>query len=56
MHATSKPVNDLTPLNQDHQESVFEKRSDHLAWIYGKGDFKRFSQTGLACIDPESFT
>ncbi|KAI9653999.1 MAG: hypothetical protein M1821_006860 [Bathelium mastoideum] len=36
-------------------EFTFEKHSDHLAWMCPKGEFKRFSQTGLSSINPEHF-
>ncbi|CAL8578068.1 hypothetical protein XPA_003869 [Xanthoria parietina] len=55
LQATYQPVIDLDPLNHFHEPSTFEKHSDHLAWMCPKGEFKRFSQTGLASINPENF-
>lgn len=55
LQATFKPLTDMDPLHHEHQDSTFEKHSDHLAWMCPKGDFKRFSQTGLSSINPENF-
>ncbi|KAI9683797.1 MAG: hypothetical protein M1822_005987 [Bathelium mastoideum] len=55
MQATFKPVIDLGPELFQHMDSTFEKHSDHLAWMCPKGEFKRFSQTGLSSINPENF-
>ncbi|KAL8724367.1 MAG: hypothetical protein Q9166_007988 [cf. Caloplaca sp. 2 TL-2023] len=55
LQATFQPLIDLVPLDHKHQPSTFEKHSDHLAWMCPKGEFKRFSQTGLASINPENF-
>ena len=55
LQATFKPLEDMDPLELNHQPSNFECHSDHLAWMCSKGDFKRFSQTGLESIDPENF-
>ncbi|KAL9634420.1 MAG: hypothetical protein Q9204_003008 [Flavoplaca sp. TL-2023a] len=55
LQSTYQPVIDLEPLDHNHQPSTFEKHSDHLAWMCPKGEFKRFSQTGLKCINPENF-
>ena len=46
---------DLKPLSHQHMDSGFDKHSDHLTWMCPKGDFKRFSQTGLTSINPENF-
>ena len=56
LQATFQPVIDLKPLEHFHLPSTFEKHSDHLSWMCPKGDFKRFSQTGLTSINPENFT
>ena len=53
--ATFKPFTDMKPLSHNHQASTFEKHSDHLSWVCPKGEFKRFSQTGLASINPDNF-
>ena len=50
-----KPLLDLGPLYQEYQPSTFEKHSEHLAWMCGKGDYKRLSQIGLTDINPENF-
>ena len=55
LQATFKPLIDMGPLHHNHQPSTFEKHSDHLSWMCPKGEFKRFSQTGLASINPENF-
>lgn len=56
LQATFQPLIDLDPLDHMHQPSTFEKHSDHLSWMCPKGDFKRFSQTGLTSIHPEHFS
>ncbi|KAL8805833.1 MAG: hypothetical protein Q9182_001745 [Xanthomendoza sp. 2 TL-2023] len=56
LHATFKPLIDSDPLDYLHQPSTFEKHSDHLAWMCPKGEFKRFSQTGLTSINPDNFS
>lgn len=56
LQKTFKPIaEDLNPLSHQHMDSGFDKHSDHLAWMCPKGDFKRFSQTGLTSINPENF-
>lgn len=55
LQETFKPLIDMAPLHHEHGPSSFEQHSDHLAWMCPKGDFKRFSQTGLASINPENF-
>ena len=55
LQATFKPLIDLGPLEHMHQDSTFEAHSDHLGWMCPKGEFKRFSQTGLQSINPENF-
>ena len=35
--------------------TTFETHSDHLAYLCDKGEFKRFSQTGLLSFSPENF-
>ena len=55
LQETFKPLTDLVPLHHEHGPSTFEEHSDHLGWMCPKGDFKRFSQTGLASIHPENF-
>ena len=55
LQATFKPLTDMKPLSHNHQSSTFEKHSDHLSWMCPKGEFKRFSQTGLASINPDNF-
>ena len=55
LQATFRPLIDLESLHHEFQPSTFETHSDHLGWMCSKGDFKRFSQTGLASINPENF-
>ena len=55
LQATFKPLTDMSPLHHEHMPSTFEKHSDHLGWMCPKGDFKRFSQTGLLAINSENF-
>lgn len=55
LQATFKPLIDMEPLHHNHQSSTFEEHSDHLSWMCPKGEFKRFSQTGLASINPKKF-
>ncbi|KAL9003412.1 MAG: hypothetical protein Q9188_003717 [Gyalolechia gomerana] len=55
LQATFQPLIDLGPLDHAHQPSTFESHSDHLSWMCYKGDFKRFSQTGLRSINPDNF-
>ncbi|KAL8649730.1 MAG: hypothetical protein Q9210_004228 [Variospora velana] len=55
LQKTFKPMIDLDPLDYNHLPSTFDKHSDHLSWMCSKGDFKRFSQTGLRSINPENF-
>ncbi|KAL8750829.1 MAG: hypothetical protein Q9184_006276 [Pyrenodesmia sp. 2 TL-2023] len=55
LQMTFKPMTDLIPLEHNHVPSTFDKHSDHLGWMCPKGDFKRFSQTGLKSINPEHF-
>ena len=54
LQATFKPLIDMGPSEHAHLPSTFDKHSDHLGWMLPKGDFKRFSQTGLASIDPKN--
>ena len=56
LQATFKPLTDMNPSEHAHLPSTFDKHSDHLGWMCPKGDFKRFSQTGLASINPENFS
>ena len=56
LQATFKPLIDMGPLEHAHLPSTFDKHSDHLGWMCPKGDFKRFSQTGLVSINPENFS
>ena len=56
LQATFKPLTDMNPLEHQHLSSTFDKHSDHLAWMCPKGEFKRFSQTGLVSISPENFS
>lgn len=56
LQATFKPLIDMGPLEHTYLPSTFDKHSDHLGWMCPKGDFKRFSQTGLASINPENFS
>ena len=55
LQATFKPLTDLDPLSHQYMDSTFDKHSDHLAWMCPKGEYKRFSQTGLASIHPSNF-
>ncbi|KAL9030053.1 MAG: hypothetical protein Q9196_001789 [Gyalolechia fulgens] len=55
LHATFQPLIEMGPLEHVHQPSTFENHSDHLNWMCHKGDFKRFSQTGLHSINPDHF-
>ncbi|RYP23001.1 hypothetical protein DL767_008926 [Monosporascus sp. MG133] len=50
-----QPLVDVGPLQQVLMPSTFDKHSDHLDWICAKGDFKRFSQAGLAGWSTEKF-
>ncbi|MCJ1311794.1 hypothetical protein MMC25_005467 [Agyrium rufum] len=50
-----RPLLDLEPMMQMQNTSTFETHSDHLAYLCDKGDFKRFSQTGLQSFSPEHF-
>lgn len=50
-----KPLVDLAPLMQMQMKSTFETHSDHLGFLCDKGEFKRFSQTGLAGYAPKNF-
>ncbi|KAK6949009.1 hypothetical protein Daesc_009081 [Daldinia eschscholtzii] len=43
-----QPLIDIGPLQQTLAPSTFDKHSDHLDWVCAEGDFKRFTQTGLA--------
>lgn len=55
LQATFKPIIDLRPDFHQHMDSTFDKHSDHLGWMCPKGEFKRFSQTGLSSINSENF-
>ena len=55
LEATFKPLIDMGPLEHAQLPCTFDKHSDHLSWMCSKGDFKRFSQTGLKSIHPENF-
>ena len=55
LQATFKPLIDLDPLSHQHMDSTFLTHSDHLDWMLPKGEFKRFSQTGMKSINPENF-
>ena len=55
LQATFKPLIDLEPLEHAHRDSTFVEHSDHLAWMCPKGEYKRFSQTGLNSIHSENF-
>ncbi len=55
LQATFKPLIDMGPLHHNYQSSTFDKHSDHLSWTCVKGDYKRFSLTGLQSINPENF-
>ncbi|KAI2615209.1 FAD-binding domain-containing protein [Hypoxylon sp. NC1633] len=50
-----QPLVDVGPVQQMLVPSTFDKHSDHLDWICAEGDFKRFSQTGLAGWDTKNF-
>lgn len=52
---TFKPLLTSGPVSAQHQDSSFKVHSDHLGWMCPKGEFKRFSQTGLHSIHPENF-
>ncbi|KAI0122731.1 FAD-binding domain-containing protein [Daldinia grandis] len=43
-----QPLVDVGPVQQMLAPSTFDKHSDHLDWVCAEGDFKLFSQTGLA--------
>ena len=55
LQATFKPLIDMGPLQDMYLPSTFDKHSDHVDGMCSKGDFKRFSQTGLPSINPENF-
>ena len=55
MSQVFKPLLDVGPFVQMQNPSIFETRSDHLAHLCEKGDFKRFSQTGLTSFSPQQF-
>ncbi|RYP49056.1 hypothetical protein DL768_005146 [Monosporascus sp. mg162] len=50
-----QPLVDVGPLQEVLMPSTFDKHSDHLEWICAKGNFKRFSQAGLAGWSTEKF-
>lgn len=50
-----QPLADLGPVQQMLKTSNFETHSDHLAMMCAKGDFKRFTQTGLPDFRPDNF-
>lgn len=50
-----QPLVDLGPLQQMQTTSNFETHSDHLEMMCAKGDFKRFTQTGLEGFQPDNF-
>lgn len=50
-----QPLVDLGPLQQMQTTSNFETHSDHLDMMCAKGDFKRFTQTGLEGFRPDNF-
>ncbi|KAL9593410.1 MAG: hypothetical protein Q9219_007566 [cf. Caloplaca sp. 3 TL-2023] len=56
LQETFRPLTNMDPIDHQHQPCTFEDHSDHLGWMCPKGEFKRFSQTGLTTIDPENFT
>ena len=43
-----QPLVELEPIQQLLVPSTFEKHSDHLDWVCAEGDFKSFSQIGVA--------
>ncbi|KAI0386310.1 FAD-binding domain-containing protein [Hypomontagnella monticulosa] len=43
-----QPLIELGPIQQMLFPSTFEKHSDHLDWVCAEGDFKSFSQIGVA--------
>lgn len=51
-----QPLVDLGPLQQMQTRSNFEIHSDHLDMMCVKGEFKRFTQTGLEGFRPDNFT
>lgn len=51
-----EPLTTMGPLEHNHLAPAFDKHRDHLGWMCPKGEFKRFSQTGLACINPSNFS
>ncbi|KAI9698854.1 MAG: hypothetical protein M1820_007361 [Bogoriella megaspora] len=53
--AQFKPILDLEPIFHQHMDSTFAKHSDHLGWMCPKGEFKRFSQTGMAGLNAKNF-
>ncbi|KAG8526328.1 uncharacterized protein KY384_000321 [Bacidia gigantensis] len=55
LQKTFQPIIDLEPLHHQHGPSNFEEHSDHLGWMCPKGEYKRFSQTGLVGINPANF-
>ncbi|KAI1774484.1 FAD-binding domain-containing protein [Hypoxylon cercidicola] len=50
-----QPLVDAGPLQQMLVPSTFDKHSDHLDWVCAEGDFKRFSQAGLAGWSTRNF-
>ncbi|RYP16054.1 hypothetical protein DL765_005370 [Monosporascus sp. GIB2] len=50
-----QPLVDVGPLQQVLMPSTFDKHSGHLDWICAEGDFKGFSQAGLAGWSAEKF-
>ena len=55
LQAIFKPLMDLKPLFQEFMDCTFLAHSDHLAGQLTKGEFKRFSQTGMKSINPANF-
>ncbi|KAI0006670.1 FAD-binding domain-containing protein [Xylariaceae sp. FL0662B] len=50
-----QPLIDVGPVQHMLVTSTFDKHSDHLDWVCAEGDFKRFSQAGLAGWSTENF-
>ncbi|KAI0473059.1 FAD-binding domain-containing protein [Xylariaceae sp. FL0804] len=57
--ALFQPLVDIGPVQQMLVPSTFkhhrDRESDHLDWICAKGDFKRFTQNGMAGWSTENF-
>ena len=50
-----QPLVDLDPIQHMQTTSSFENHSDHLEFMCAKGEFKKFSQTGVESWKPRNF-